>query len=215
MGLTTREWGDGGKLAVLLHGMADDSTTWKRFGGTLTALGYRVLAPDLPGHGSSPAIRNSSAEEFVAAVLDVLPREPDLALGHSLGGMVLSLAAADLRPACAVYSETMFRPPPCGDIPVSELAGILAASVYPVGETGRWDPGTTAAFLRDIGGTDLTPDPATPSLVQYAESGAAVSASEVARLRAGGFVARAVPGADHAPHVNAYDEFLASLDGWI
>ncbi|MFD0558672.1 alpha/beta fold hydrolase [Stackebrandtia endophytica] len=214
MGLSAHQWGDGSKLAVLLHGMADDSTTWRRFGQTLAALGYRVFAPDLPGHGRSSAMPGSSAEEFTTAVLDVLPREPDLAVGHSLGGMVLSLLAADVRATRTVYSETLFRPPPYGDLTAGELADALASSVHPVGETGRWDPKTTAGFLHDIGGTDLTPDPMTPSLVQYAESGV-ISGSEAARLRRAGLITRSVPGADHAPHVSSYDEFLSSLDGWI
>lgn len=214
MGLSARQWGDGNKLAVLLHGMADDSTTWRRFGETLAALGYRVFAPDLPGHGRSSATPGASAEEFTTAVLNVLPREPDLAVGHSLGGMVLSLLVADMKPTRAVYSETLFRPPSYGALTAGELADVFATSVRPLAGTGRWDPQTTAGFLRDVGGTDLTPDPTTPSLVQYTESGV-VTTSETARLRKAGLITRGVPGADHTPHISSYHEFLSSLDGWL
>lgn len=214
MELATYEWGQGGKLAVLLHGMADDSTTWEHFSATLTTRGYRVLAVDLPGHGNSPTMPGCSAEEFAVAVLESLPREPELALGHSLGGMTLALLTARLRPQRAVYSEPVFRPPGY-DMSVSELADVLTASVRHDPQRSPWDALTTACFLRDVGGTDLTPDPATPSLVQFGEPSGAVPPSEATRLRAAGLVARGVPGAGHSPHLSAYEEFLASLDGWL
>lgn len=208
------EWGRGDRLAVLLHGMAVDSTTWERLSGALTARGYRVLAVDLPGHGGSPAMPGCSAEEFTTAILDVLPREPELALGHSLGGMTLALLTAELRPSRAVYSEPVFRPPGY-DMPARQLADMLAVNVRRAPGAAPWDPMTTACFLHDVGGGDLTPDPATPSLVQFGEPSGAVPPTEVARLRAAGLVARGIPGAGHSPHVDAHEEFMASLDGWI
>lgn len=214
MELATYEWGQGGKLAVLLHGMADDSTTWERFSATLATRGYRVLAVDLPGHGGSPAMPGCSAEDFAAAVLEALPREPELALGHSLGGMTLALLTARLRPGRAVYSESVFRPHGY-DMSASELADMLAAAVRRAPGGPPWDVMTTACFLRDVGGTDLTPDPATPSLVQFGEPSGAVPSAEAARLRAAGLVARGIPGAGHSPHLSVYEEFLSSLEGWV
>src|SRR3546814_13879342 len=80
----------------------------------LVAAGYRVLAPDLPGHGRSPA-RLASIPVFAAgiaatareaATLGLVSDDPPFhaVIAHSLGGTGTLLAAADhglapLRPA--------------------------------------------------------------------------------------------------------------------
>ncbi|MEV2226577.1 alpha/beta fold hydrolase, partial [Nocardia vinacea] len=51
--LHMRQWGEGNRVAVLVHGMTTDSGSWWRLGPVLAERGYRVLAPDLPGHGCS------------------------------------------------------------------------------------------------------------------------------------------------------------------
>ncbi len=104
MKLHVREWGSGDRLAVLVHGITSDSAGWWRFGPDLASRGYRVLAPDLRGHGVSPRGRYG-AEEWAADVLESVPAEPELALGHSLGGIVLAVAVERLRPGRAVYED--------------------------------------------------------------------------------------------------------------
>ena len=58
--LATRWWGSEGRgavhrpLAVLVHGVTSSSRTWWRVGPALVERGFRVLAVDLRGHGSSP-----------------------------------------------------------------------------------------------------------------------------------------------------------------
>lgn len=45
-------WGDaGGAPLLLVHGVTSAARTWWRIGPGLAAAGYRVVAPDLPGHG--------------------------------------------------------------------------------------------------------------------------------------------------------------------
>ncbi|WP_317628661.1 alpha/beta fold hydrolase [Gordonia hankookensis] len=53
-GLCTRWWGEGDRVAVLLHGMTTDSGSWWAVGPALAARGYRVVAPDLPGPRRQP-----------------------------------------------------------------------------------------------------------------------------------------------------------------
>src|SRR5947209_7919937 len=104
MKLHVREWGRGDRVAVLIHGITSDASSWHRLGPDLAARGYRVLAPDLRGHGLSP--RGAySPEAWTEDVLETVPERPELALGHSLGGLVLAIAADRLRPARAVYED--------------------------------------------------------------------------------------------------------------
>jgi triacylglycerol lipase len=82
----------GHPVVVLIHGLADQAGSW---GQTAAALkpDYRVLIPDLPGHGGSgPAegpLTLRGAVEAVAAVIDrEAPGRPVALVGNSLGGWV-------------------------------------------------------------------------------------------------------------------------------
>ncbi len=92
--LTWYETGQGRPL-VLLHGWAMSAAAFQELAGLL-AVNFRVLVPDLPGHGkSSPAGRNDLAG-LTAVLTDwlaALETEPVTLAGWSLGGM-LSLQIA-------------------------------------------------------------------------------------------------------------------------
>jgi len=60
----------------------------------------RWLAPDLPGHGGSPALSRYTFEAFADAVATILPRDaPTVVIGHSMGGVIGLLLAGDGWPA--------------------------------------------------------------------------------------------------------------------
>ena len=85
---------------VLLHGFPFDHTLWT---AQLAELGdsVRVLAPDLPGFGTSAALRGAATMDSLArAVLgwaDGLGLDRFVLAGHSMGGYV-ALALARLAP---------------------------------------------------------------------------------------------------------------------
>ena len=87
-----------GPLIVLLHGLGSSSADW-RF--QLPALGaaYRVIVPDLRGHGRSPRGRGRLTAAMlaadVAALLDALAAPPAHVVGLSLGGCVALALALD------------------------------------------------------------------------------------------------------------------------
>jgi pimeloyl-ACP methyl ester carboxylesterase len=83
-------------LAVLVHGVTSSSRTWWRVGPALAGRGFRVLAVDLRGHGSSPrTVAGLSVADLAADVAGTVDGPVDLLVGHSLGGLVsLELAAA-------------------------------------------------------------------------------------------------------------------------
>ncbi|MGW3469499.1 alpha/beta fold hydrolase [Saccharopolyspora sp. NPDC000995] len=92
-----RRAGDGPSV-VLVHGLAEDHTTWQRQQHDLT--GFRTFAYDLRGHGgTSLGYADGSVSQLrddLIAFLDKISG-PALCVGFSLGG-TLVLAAAAERP---------------------------------------------------------------------------------------------------------------------
>lgn len=78
-----------GEVLLLIHGMAGSSATWREILPRL-AKNYRVIAPDLLGHGQSAKPRTDySLGAFAVGLRDLLDElEVDAAtiVGHSLGG---------------------------------------------------------------------------------------------------------------------------------
>jgi pimeloyl-ACP methyl ester carboxylesterase len=231
MKLHVQEWGTGDRVAVLIHGITSDSGGWWRLGPELASHGYRVLAPDLRGHGLSPR-GEYSPEALTEDVVDSLPAMPELALGHSLGGVVLALAVERLRPARAIYEDPAWlvsatrQPEAAAEFaaqkgwyhqqvaaanprwPVQDVDAKLAA-------LERWDP-ATATTLLDGRPWDYVPDhAAVPSLVLLADPSELVPPETSRRLSQQGFEVRVVRGAGHSIHRDDYDAFIASLDGWL
>lgn len=102
-----------GPVVVLLHALAGNSSTWSRLTRALVSHGYRVIAPDLRGHGRSAwtgDYRLDSVQRDVVGVLDALDiAEFDL-IGHSLGGHIAALLAG--RRPDRVRKLVLEDPPP-------------------------------------------------------------------------------------------------------
>ena len=78
-------------VILLLHGMAGSSATWRSVIGPLSRK-YRVIAPDLIGHGQSAKPRSDYSlgafAVFLRDLLDELGVTSATIVGHSLGGGV-------------------------------------------------------------------------------------------------------------------------------
>ncbi|MEU9192114.1 alpha/beta fold hydrolase [Streptomyces hundungensis] len=231
MQLHTHTWGDGDRVALLIHGIMADHRTWRKVGPALAERGYRVLAVDLRGHGASGRGAYST-ELFVDDLVETLPTGADLAIGHSLGGLALSLAVERLRPARAIYSDPAWNVNPQQEVVSPEVFAQLksASREMVAGLNPRWEAEdvdielatlklwdeNTALGLAPTFGADLAPAKAVvPSLVQFADASFLYDAAEVARLEARGFEVRTVKGAGHTIHRDDFAGFMASLDGWI
>ncbi len=76
-----------GPLIVLIHGVGLRAEAWNRQIDALSVC-HRVMAVDLPGHGSSPVPdRDMQLAGYSDAVARVL-REPAMIVGHSMGAMI-------------------------------------------------------------------------------------------------------------------------------
>ncbi|WAC54212.1 alpha/beta fold hydrolase [Gordonia sp. SL306] len=85
-----RDAGDGDTL-LLIHGMAGSSATWDAVIPAL-ARRYRIIAPDLPGHGDSDKPRGDYSlgafAAFLRDLLDEIGIDKVTVIGQSLGGGV-------------------------------------------------------------------------------------------------------------------------------
>ena len=101
--LQVRTWGDpAGRPVIFWHPLGDvtSGAYLTELAPTLTAAGLRLVAPDGPGFGGSPAL---PPEEYavprlarlVWALAAALGLDRPVLMGHSWGGVVVLAAAAD------------------------------------------------------------------------------------------------------------------------
>lgn len=104
--------GTSGEAVVLIHGFSGHPGHWLPMAEALTARGHTVVAPRLPGHGTTPAdLATATAEQWLAATLEAAQSVRDHArihlVGLSMGGMLAILAA---RPTAAHSLVTINAP---------------------------------------------------------------------------------------------------------
>ncbi|MEU0256609.1 alpha/beta hydrolase [Streptomyces sp. NPDC006184] len=230
MKLALHEAGDGDRTALLVHGVMSSADTWRRVAPLLTARGYRVIMPDLRGHGDSPHADEYTPELLAADLVESVPAGVDVALAHSFGAPVLALALPGLRPARVVYSDPAWR---LGARSVDEVREFAQATKSATAESirrlcPRWLPEDIEAELAGYArwdvraiewlqsDRDLIPARAeVPSLVQGAGDHHLVPDELAERLRERGFEVVYVPDTGHCIHRDDVDGFLKSLDGWL
>lgn len=220
-----RRWGSGNRDAVLIHGLGNSSESWWEIGPALAERGYAVHAVDLPGHGDSIALPSYSVEEMVSAVVAAVPEAPALAIGHSLGGLVLAHAVSTLLPGLAVYEDpawTLSLDPRVFD-------SFRAQKQWAISDLERnhprWSDGSRArklaalarwdtAILDDL--PDFTPAPIgapeVPSAVILADPSALVPVERAKQLRELGYTVQSVEGAGHVVHFDDFSGYLRALD---
>jgi pimeloyl-ACP methyl ester carboxylesterase len=230
--LHVHEWGAREeRAAVLIHGITSDSGSWWRFGPELADRGYHVYTPHLRGHGHSARGGPYTLEGWADDLIESVPAEPDLAVGHSLGGLVLGAAVDRLRPRRAVYEDPAWTPPIEGrDQRAAEFRAQAGWTLDDVRATyPRWEPAACEAKLAAVGRWDTTttefvvtgfevfdPAPPTvPALLMLADPSTLVSPERAAELEKAGFEVRVVPGAGHVIHNDDYAGFLRALDGGL
>ncbi|MDP9457462.1 MAG: hypothetical protein CYG60_03605 [Actinobacteria bacterium] len=85
---------------VLVHGAWHGAWCWEKVVPLLEEAGHEVVVPDLPGHGEDGTpISKLSMQDYADRVVRAVDEqaEPVVLVGHSMGGIVVSLAA-EARP---------------------------------------------------------------------------------------------------------------------
>ncbi|HCT75748.1 MAG TPA: alpha/beta hydrolase [Micromonosporaceae bacterium] len=230
MKLHVHRSGAGDKTALLIHGGMADHRTWHAVEGALVARGYQVVAPDLRGHGHSA--RGEYRPDLIADdLVENLPSGADVAIGHSIGGLVLALAADRLQPRRAIYSDPAFRlrglPPEALEM-MRAMVDMATAELIRQANP-RWSErdievelAAGVLFDRDFLTAvasfpdDYVPDKAVvPSLVQIAEDSLTIFGTTRDLLIERGFEVRVVQGTAHCIHRDDLAAFMDSLTGWI
>ena len=92
--------GEGLTTVFLLHGAYGAKEYWRTTTQVLNQAGYRVVAWDAPGYGTSPVPDTFSIADMarvVGRLIEATGTERNVVLGHSMGGMVAQ-KTADLFP---------------------------------------------------------------------------------------------------------------------
>jgi pimeloyl-ACP methyl ester carboxylesterase len=123
------EAGEGGRLALCLHGFPESRFSWRHQLPMLAEMGYRAWAPDLRGYGETEpkpqAVSAYAVErlmEDVAALIDASGAKEVTLIGHDWGaGLAWTFAANRVRslerlvvmnvPHPAVFAERLRRSP--------------------------------------------------------------------------------------------------------
>lgn len=124
----------GDRRALLLHGLTADGTCWWRLASELAEAGWMVVAPDLRGHGRSPATAGYDLPGFAADVA-LLGDSWEVVVGHSLGGAVAAhlLAGEGCVRAAVLIDPVLALGPDIRDRLraelLAEIAGLTADAV--------------------------------------------------------------------------------------
>jgi pimeloyl-ACP methyl ester carboxylesterase len=158
--LHTETWGDGGRRALLVHGVTSSAATMWEIGEGLAAAGWTAVAVDLPGHGGSGPAASHRFADVAATVTRQLGGGWDLVVAHSLGGAVTTLGLAGdpafaarallVDPALRVSDEVAD-----GLVPAlrRDQAGQTEALV--VAANPHWHPRTVTERVRSTRVTDV------------------------------------------------------------
>ena len=114
MTLACEEWGEpGAPRVVCLHGVTSHGRHFAKLAEEALP-GYRVLAPDLVGHGSSPYEPPWTIDAHVDAIVRTVGTEPAILIGHSFGGRLafeIAARAPKLVPRLVLLDPAIFVPP--------------------------------------------------------------------------------------------------------
>src|SRR6478609_11555949 len=143
-----------GTPVILIHGLFVDHTSWDLVMPELAG-SFRVIAPDLPGFGTSekppPSRFPYGIEAFAEAIADLyagLELGPAAVVGHALGGAVaLTLAARHPE----LVSRLVLVDSLCFDAPVDsrrKLAQVPVLGAFVLKQL--WNRATFRGLFRDV-----------------------------------------------------------------
>jgi len=168
--LAVEEHGQGPLPLILIHGMAGDASFWASLVRALGP-GYRVIIPELRGHGRSGqpsdgqyAIAAHAAD--LVAVVEAMALDRVVLVGHSFGASV-ALEAATLMPTQVAGMVLLDAAGDFSYVPPEALEGFIAGMEHPAHYTetveGAFDvalEGATAETERRVRAAIMAAPPA-------------------------------------------------------
>jgi len=150
-------WGpEEGPLVLCLHGILEQGAAWSEVAINLAQKGYRVIAPDLRGHGRSDRVGKGGSYNLIDflgdidAIVENLAGKAFILVGHSLGS-VLGAIFATIRPQSIkniVLVETILPTANESEDPTTALANQLDYMASPPEHPVFPDVKTAAERLR-------------------------------------------------------------------
>ena len=146
--------GEAREAVVLLHGLGEHAGYWRENVAAIIAAGYRVIIPDLAGHGRSAKPKRAYTmlwqSELVVALCEALKVDgPFTLVGHSMGGQVALRLA--LNHPTKVRSLALIAPAGIETFSASEAAWLRRMST-PRGFASRTPSALRAHFQRNVFG---------------------------------------------------------------
>ena len=151
--ISVHDSGGSGPAVVLVHGNSSSSRVWEPLLTGELGKKYRLIAPDLPGHGQS-----ADAEQMVRSTVYSIPGYADVVravagqmgvenavfVGWSLGGHAVLEAAASLPQAAGFM---VFGTPPLPFPPTADFGGAFLK--LGLGFAKDWSEDDTRAWVAD------------------------------------------------------------------
>ena len=150
---------------ILIHGAGFDHTAWRFQTRFLAGRGFRVLAPDLPGHGSSEGPTLASIDEMAAWLGDLagaFESKRSVLIGHSMGSYialrratlapdtVLALVLVGTTDRMRVHPELLDAAARRDDHAIDLMVGWMHTGLHRYGghrSAGSWSAGTSSRIL--------------------------------------------------------------------
>lgn len=231
---------------LLIHGAWHGAWCWDRLAPLLRAAGHDVIAPDLPAHGDDPTPWwRASLGAYARRACDAArPAGRVIAVGHSLGGLVITEAAvreperfAGLVYLCAfapLRGESLMslsRSDRETRVPAAARWGLGTISIVPARATDAFYHGCTPAdaaaatarlcptpILPLFQGASANLPPGLPLAYVECSDDRAIPIALQRRMHRRFAMQRVVTlETDHSPFLNAPDALAAELDalaGW-
>ncbi len=177
-----------GPVLLLLHSLGSSAAVWEPILPALVAAGFRVVRPDMRGHGQTPALPGPYTIDALArdalAVLEQLGIRGASVVGLSIGGLIaqqLAFLAPDRVDALALIDTALSIPP--ADLWRERAAAVRAGGMAAIVDSvvARWLTASAPAHAREtLRAMVLATDPE-----GYASCGEAIGAADLHEQSAG------------------------------
>ncbi len=151
--LALEEWGEPGQPRVVcLHGITNHGRHFARLAEQGLG-GFRVLAPDLRGHGSSPYEPPWSIDAHVASIVATVGTEPAVLIGHSFGARLafeIAARAPKLVPRLVLLDPAILVPPEIALLAAENARQNRAYVSFDEGVDRRYDESQLQSAPREL-----------------------------------------------------------------